>query len=322
MTVDQLDKICKTWTGTGLDLETEQPKPEQTSKKVYTSANGDGLKEAVLAYWPPLEVFKYHGWASDTVDDRQPDLWRLKKNGGLLVEKDGDGWFMAGQKGMGGGPFEAWQYCKHGNCKVPKGHDFYNLLVEMAKAAGIEIPEPQHQPEQQRQPEQPTGEDPKKPDKPEKTTSPDQAELERRWCEVAPKTMYGLGEWRRYTGGIWEETPADAIKREIKSIVFQARPEGIRPTDSMIRSVMELARLEVVEPDDSLWDASTDHIICKNGTFYIPTMTLEEHSPDDYATFKLEFDYDPEAIAPVWRYFLIPRSLTCKTFCKNSRAIA
>ena len=163
----------------------------------------------------------------------------------------------------------------------------------------VSIPEPQHQPEQQRQPEQPTGEDPKKPDKPEKTTSPDQAELERRWCEVAPKTMYGLGEWRRYNCGIWEETLADAIKREIKSIVFQARPEGIRPTDITIRSVMELARLEVVEPDDSLWDASTHRIVCKNGTFYIPTMAVEEHSPGDYATFRLEFDYDPEATAPV-----------------------
>ena len=301
LTVEQLDAICRTWTGTGLDLETEQPKPEQASKKVYTSANGDGLREAVEAYWTPLEVFKYHGWASDTVGDRQSEFWRLKKNGGLLVEKDGDGWCMAGQTGVGGGPFQAWQYCKTGDPKTPKGHDFYNLLVEMARAAGIEIPERKHQAEQ---PEQPTGEDPKKPDKSEKTPSPDQAELERRWCEVAPKTMYGLGEWRRYTGGIWEETPADAIKREIKSIVFQARPEGIRPTDSMIRSVMELARLEVVEPDDSLWDASTDRIVCKNGTFYIPTMALEEHSPGDYATFRLEFDYDPEATAPTWQYFL------------------
>lgn len=118
--------IWYNWTGQRLQEDTEPTRENN---------NGDGLRAAVLAAWQTLEVFKHFGRAVETKKERQE--LRLLGNGGLLVRADSDAWFCHADQ-VGGGPFEAWEYCKTGRATVA---DFHGLLVEMAKAANIPIPE-------------------------------------------------------------------------------------------------------------------------------------------------------------------------------------
>lgn len=142
------------------------------------------------------------------------------------------------------------------------------------------------------------------PEQQEKSRKPTDDELAEIWIKKqAGETAYGLGEWRRYEKGIWNVVSENAIKHEIGQILIKAKSQGIRPTKHITSSVMEFAKLAVDVPDE-LWDANIDILPCKNGTLHIPTMTLRDHRPDDYATYGLPFDYDPKADAPVFKYVL------------------
>ena len=136
-----------------------------------------------------------------------------------------------------------------------------------------------------------------------KPPRPGDDDLAARWLENAPPTAYGLGDWRRYDAGVWLETPQDKIAWEIKQVMRSAKIEGVKVSRNLLNSVMELARLDAYIPD-STWDSNYDVLICGNGALHIPTMTLQPHDPENYATFKLGYDYDPQADNEVWRYVL------------------
>lgn len=137
----------------------------------------------------------------------------------------------------------------------------------------------------------------------EKTRKPTDDELGDRWFATAPLTAYGLGEWHRYQGGAWLSIEDETIEAEIKEILLKSKPEGIRPSRNLLASVTELARVEAFRKD-AVWDANPDLVFCKNGVLNIWTMVLSPHRPEHYATGILPFDYDPQADAPTWRYFL------------------
>lgn len=123
---------------------TPKPDPELTRQPEQYTGEGDHLREQVEAYWSTYRVFDHFGFASDP-ESEKGEL-RLKGNGGLLVKMDGgqvsNAWSIPAMgKGFGGGPFQAWQYCKNGNTDTPTGRGFYELLCEMATAANIPIPE-------------------------------------------------------------------------------------------------------------------------------------------------------------------------------------
>lgn len=130
-----------------------------------------------------------------------------------------------------------------------------------------------------------------------KTKTPDDSELAARWVAYNQKSAYGLGEWRKYKDGIWPPIDRDVIKSEMKSILDRARVDGVRPSAGQLASVMELARVDVAIAADK-WDANTEYLPCANGVLHIPTKTLLPHTPDIYATSRLEFDYDPAAQCP------------------------
>lgn len=130
-----------------------------------------------------------------------------------------------------------------------------------------------------------------------KQRAPDDSELAARWIMYNRQSAFGLGEFRKYKDGIWPPVDRDAIRKEIKTILEKARPEGIRPTSGLLSSVTEMARVEISVPSDQ-WDAHPDFLPCKNGVLDIPTKTLLPHTPDIYATSQLPFDYDPDADAP------------------------
>lgn len=130
-----------------------------------------------------------------------------------------------------------------------------------------------------------------------KVKGPDHSQLAARWLMRNRHTVYGIGEWRRYINGVYLVIERDVIKREIKHIVDLAKSEGVRNSASLVDSVMELARVDVVVPL-LLWDANPEYLPMKNGILHIPTKTLLPHTPDIYFTSQLPFDYDPTADCP------------------------
>src|SRR5829696_1585740 len=118
--------------------------------------------------------------------------------------------------------------------------------------------------------------------RPEKTTSkpspPTHDELRDRWIEGNPHHVHGLGEWRRYEAGIWPVVSESSVKAEISEVIEEAKPEGIKPTASILASVTELTRIKVFVPEER-WDADSDILVCKNGALHISTGELVEHRP-------------------------------------------
>lgn len=149
-TAEDVSNICASWTGQG--LEDNEPKtPEMMlAYGQHEYHNGGGLLEAVKAAWPTMKVFEHWNRVSKTRLESRGEWLRLFGNGGLFVRctngQPDNGWSIPGEK-IGGGPFEAWWYCKTGSVNVPKKTAFYELLCEMAKAGNVPIPEHTHQEE-------------------------------------------------------------------------------------------------------------------------------------------------------------------------------
>ena len=141
------------------------------------------------------------------------------------------------------------------------------------------------------------------PDTQSKTTAPTHDELRDRYIDEDEDCSYGLGEWRRYRDGIWSPVPELTIKRSICEKIEAAKPEGIKPTNSLLSSVTELTRVKVAIPDDE-WDADPDILVCKNGALRISTRELRAHRREHYATSAVPYSYNPKAVPVVWNYFL------------------
>ena len=143
--------------------------------------------------------------------------------------------------------------------------------------------------------------------RPEKATGkpspPTHDELRDRWIEGNPHHAHGLGEWRRYEVGIWPTVSETSVKAEISSVIETAKPEGIKPTASILASVTELTRIKVFVSDER-WDAVPDVLVCKNGALRISTGELVDHRPEHYATSSVPYEYDPDARPVIWDYFL------------------
>lgn len=150
MTFADLNGIWQAWTGEALadprePAPTHRYAPDATPRQHGQSGgwNGDNLKERVKDAWPALAVFQRYGKAND-VSDEKPDEYRLGGNGGLCVGKPGtdkrDIWRNHGLD-IGGNQFAAWAYCTG---RTLDRHNFREILLEMAQAAGIEVAPPQN----------------------------------------------------------------------------------------------------------------------------------------------------------------------------------
>jgi putative DNA primase/helicase len=136
-----------------------------------------------------------------------------------------------------------------------------------------------------------------------KPSPPTHDELRDRWIEGNPHHAHGLGEWRRYEDGIWPTVSETSVKAKISNVIETAKPEGIKPTASILASVTELTRIKVFVPDER-WDADSDILVCKNGALHISTGELAKHQPGHYATSAVPYKYDPDARPAIWNYFL------------------
>jgi len=136
-----------------------------------------------------------------------------------------------------------------------------------------------------------------------KPSPPTHDELRDRWIEGNPHHAHGLGEWRRYEAGTWPTVSETSVKAEISGIIEAAKPEGVKPTASILASVTELTRIRIYVADER-WDADPDILVCKNGALRISTGELGDHQPRHYATSAVPYKYDPDARPAIWEYFL------------------
>ena len=130
-------------------------------------------------------------------------------------------------------------------------------------------------------------------------------ELRDRWIEQYPHRAFSGSAWWKYDKGkgYWETLEDTAVEGEIADVLEGSRAEGVKVTGALVGSVLRLAKAKTHQPR-SVWDADPDVLVCANGALEISTRTLRDHSPEDYATAGLEFDYDPAADAPVFRAVL------------------
>ena len=139
---------------------------------------------------------------------------------------------------------------------------------------------------------------------------PDDAQLADRWIAYNRQTAWGMGEWRRYRDGIWPPVDKEIIKQDVVKLLEKTQSEGVRVSNGLINSVMEITRTKIFIPAEK-WDADPDYLPCRNGVLHIPTKTLLPHTPGIYATGQLEYDYDPGAACPAFMQALqrIPDSI-------------
>ena len=132
---------------------------------------------------------------------------------------------------------------------------------------------------------------------------PTDDELRDRWIAGHPNTAYGLGEFRRYQDGYWPILPKDQVRAELSKTLEHAKSEGIRPSSSLLASVLELARVKLFRRDE-VWDADPSLLVFRNGTLDLLTHMLRDHRPEDFITGALPYDFDEYATAPTWERFI------------------
>jgi putative DNA primase/helicase len=149
-----------------------------------------------------------------------------------------------------------------------------------------------------------------------KAPTPTHDELRDRWIDHNPHHAHGLGEWRRYEAGTWPTVSETSVKAEISDVIEKAKPEGVKPTASILSSVAELTRIKVYVPDER-WDADPDILVCRNGALRISTGELLSHRPEHYATSAVPYDYEAGSVPAYWRLFLRNTLPTAATFLQE-----
>lgn len=131
---------------------------------------------------------------------------------------------------------------------------------------------------------------------------PTDDELADLWMKMYPDTVYGLGDFRRYSTGCWPVVPLAQVEGEILGIMENSKRDGYKPTAWKLKSIIELARIKLTIPNER-WNADRDLLVCQNGTLHVPTMLLLPHEKTIYMTSAVAYAYDPNATAPTWEYF-------------------
>jgi len=303
------------------DLETACKPPEARPAPVASNGNGRGPSEDAGQFW----LDKYLAVAR--IGNRNVtgfDLACQLRDAGMS-QTEAEGWLLAYARSV---PQAAGDYYGEAAALASLRSAYGGTKREDAKSltarinpqrSGAAPTAPAGEPPawldgaEARPPTEPQagGQDSKK-----KPPVPTDDELADRWLTAHPNTTWGLGEFRRYDGGIWPTVPLDVIRHEIKDVLEAAKIDGVRPTARLLASVLELARVEVARPPE-VWDANHDVLICQNGALHIPTRTLQPHSMAHFATSRLPFDYDPGAYAEVWDFVLNCCAADAKDFLQE-----
>jgi len=124
-------------------------------------------------------------------------------------------------------------------------------------------------------------------------------ELRDRWMERYPHHVRSGDDWWAYRAGFWEREDDGVIESQVIDVLEGSRDEGVKVTGHLMGSVLKLARATTYTKRD-IWDANPGILVCQNGTLEIEKRILRDHSPEDYATGALTYDYEPTATADVF----------------------
>lgn len=125
-----------------------------------------------------------------------------------------------------------------------------------------------------------------------------QAALRDCFIKKHPNLRYGLGEWRRYSAGIWEPVSELAVKGLLQDIIPTKDL-----TSALVNSIADLTKATTYIPD-RLFDANPNILTFTNTCLDLTNFNTVAPSPEYYATSKLAFDYDPKAESKAWTTFL------------------
>lgn len=115
--------------------------------------------------------------------------------------------------------------------------------------------------------------------------------------------------WREYLTGIWREREKEEMRRLIRVFLrkFRGR-DGIKVSTAQVSALESMMRDAIFISNDVLNEIQEEkqkmYIPLRNGIFNLETWKLEEHRKELYHTFRLDFDYDPDADCPTFRHYL------------------
>lgn len=141
-------------------------------------------------------------------------------------------------------------------------------------------------------------------------------ELREIWRARHPDICWSREDWHRYKNGVWTPVKEDEVEAQVIRVIEDHRDEGVDATGSVLSSVLRITR-PIVFVDSTLWDANPDVLVLQNGTLEIGTRTLRDHRPEDYVTSALPFDYDPDAVAPVFQKVIQNAIPECHDFLQE-----
>lgn len=111
--------------------------------------------------------------------------------------------------------------------------------------------------------------------------------------------------WMQYEDGIW--VPCDVRKVSayiIDTLKGQFGPNG-PITNSMVASIRSLMECDPhLGVDDAIFDAQQSKLVFGNGVLDVDTDEFTSHDKGLYSTYRLPYDYNPQARAENWREYL------------------
>lgn len=125
--------------------------------------------------------------------------------------------------------------------------------------------------------------------------------------------------WWLYTGTAWRMVNDELeirgpIWEQLEQVEYVAKDgnKPWQPTTSKVANLMEPLKIRLLLEDTveaPVWLDNYPHdaghyVAMRNGLFNLTTGTLHPHTPAFFATWGLDFDYDPTATAPRWDQFL------------------
>jgi putative DNA primase/helicase len=115
--------------------------------------------------------------------------------------------------------------------------------------------------------------------------------------------------WREYqtTGpdyGTWTDKDENAVRHDVRDEVLAiADLAGINPTSTRINSCTDNAKLSALI-DPSVWRLSDSLFPLANGVYDLELNMFSPHRRENYITAKTDWEYDPDADCPTFRYVL------------------
>jgi P4 family phage/plasmid primase-like protien len=118
----------------------------------------------------------------------------------------------------------------------------------------------------------------------------------------APETrnvIHGQGRFWHYANGIWREIPPAKIRKQIAVLAADEKNHWFQATSGSIASVVDMVRDHQFIADER-FDNNPDIIVFNDCVLDLNTFEKKPHDHRYYATSKLPFDYNPDAVCPAW----------------------